>query len=47
LELSLSDLLAFYPNLTWRERAHMTVRWLVCPLRKIAAYVPPRGVILD
>jgi SAM-dependent methyltransferase len=45
--MTLNELLSSYPSLTFFQRAHMTIRWLVCPLRRIAACVPQRGVILD
>lgn len=45
--MTLAELLASYPNLSFRQRAHMSIRWLVCPLRRIAACVPQKGVILD
>ncbi len=45
--MTLNELLACYPTLTLLQRAHMTIRWLVCPLRRIALYVPQKGVIVD
>jgi 2-polyprenyl-3-methyl-5-hydroxy-6-metoxy-1,4-benzoquinol methylase len=45
--MTLNELLSSYPSLTFFQRAHMTIRWVVCPLRRIAACVPQRGVILD
>ncbi|NWF69813.1 MAG: methyltransferase domain-containing protein [Chloroflexi bacterium] len=44
---TLSQALSAYPRLTWRQRTHLRVRWLVCPLQKIASYVPKNGVIVD
>jgi SAM-dependent methyltransferase len=43
----LNDLLAAYPTLTFLQRAHMTIRWLVCPLPRIARFVPHKGVVVD
>ena len=45
--MTLDDLLSQYPSLTFLQRAHMTIRWLVCPLSRIALYVPQKGVVLD
>lgn len=43
----LRALIAAYSSLSWRDRLHMAIRWRVCPLPKIAAYVPDQGVIVD
>ncbi|HVO43977.1 MAG TPA: class I SAM-dependent methyltransferase [Aggregatilineales bacterium] len=45
--IRLSDLLTGYSALSTRDRLHMTIRWRVCPMRRIASYVPERGVIVD
>lgn len=45
--VELSTLLAGYSALTLRDRLHLSVRYLVCPLHKIAAHVPSEGVIVD
>jgi 2-polyprenyl-3-methyl-5-hydroxy-6-metoxy-1,4-benzoquinol methylase len=45
--MTLNEILSSYPSLTFFQRAHMTIRWAVCPLRRIAACVPQKGVILD
>jgi 2-polyprenyl-3-methyl-5-hydroxy-6-metoxy-1,4-benzoquinol methylase len=45
--IQLADLLAAYPGLSFSDRLHMTIRWWVCPMRKIAAYAPQHGVIVD
>jgi 2-polyprenyl-3-methyl-5-hydroxy-6-metoxy-1,4-benzoquinol methylase len=45
--MNLNELLSAYPTLSFLQRAHMTVRWLVCPLKRLMLYVPQRGVILD
>jgi 2-polyprenyl-3-methyl-5-hydroxy-6-metoxy-1,4-benzoquinol methylase len=45
--MRLEELLTAYPSLTLRERAHMAIRWMVCPLQRIAAQVPAKGVVVD
>ena len=40
-------LLSAYSQLNWRDRLHMAIRWRLCPLPAIAAYVPERGVVID
>jgi trans-aconitate methyltransferase len=45
--LHLRDLIAAYPELSWRDRLHMIIRWRVCPMRQIAAHVPDSGTIID
>lgn len=44
---TLQDLIAGYRALSFADRLHMIIRWRVCPLRRIAAYVPEQGVIVD
>ncbi len=36
-----------YLGASWRERLHMTVRVLLCPLERLAPFVPPAGLIVD
>lgn len=43
----LRGLLSYYPTLTTRERAHMIMRWRLCPMRRIVALVPPEGSVID
>ena len=45
--IELRTLLSGYSALTVRDRLHLSVRYLVCPLHKIAAHVPDEGVIVD
>ncbi len=45
--VALRSLIAAYPDLPWRDRAHLAIRWRVCPLPAIARYVPAAGVIVD
>jgi trans-aconitate methyltransferase len=45
--MTLSSLLRAYPSLSPSARAHLALRWAMAPLRRIAALVPPEGVVLD
>jgi 2-polyprenyl-3-methyl-5-hydroxy-6-metoxy-1,4-benzoquinol methylase len=36
-----------YSALTFRDRVHLSIRWLLCPMLRIAEYVPRDGVIVD
>lgn len=42
-----STLLSGYSALTFGDRLHLRIRWLLCPLLRIAEYVPRDGVIVD
>ena len=43
----LAELLGAYSALTVRDRLHLSVRFWVCPLARIAEHVPASGVIVD
>lgn len=43
----LAELLSAYSALTLRDRLHLSVRFWVCPLARIAEHVPAAGVIVD
>src|SRR5690242_3603491 len=45
--VDIRTLLSAYSKLNWRDRLHMLIRWRICPLQAIAAYVPEQGVIVD
>lgn len=45
--LTLQSLLSAYSALSWRDKLHMIVRWRVCPLVRIADYVPRQGLVVD
>ncbi len=44
---ALPELLSAYSALTLRDRLHLSVRFWVCPLPRIAEYVPKSGLIVD
>jgi 2-polyprenyl-3-methyl-5-hydroxy-6-metoxy-1,4-benzoquinol methylase len=46
-QVPLRHLIGAYPNAPLRDRIHMAIRWLVCPLPTVAAYVPAQGTIAD
>ncbi len=43
----LKDLIRAYPTLSWSDYLHMIVRWRVCPLPRIASFVPGEGIVVD
>lgn len=45
--ISLAKVLRSYRHLSVGERAHMVIRWRVCPLNRIASYVPRAGSVID
>jgi len=38
---------ALYANAPWRDRLHVAVRLALCPFERLAAFVPPGGLIVD
>ncbi len=44
---TLQQLIAGYKRLSTGDRLHMIIRWRVCPMRRIATFVPSNGVIVD
>jgi 2-polyprenyl-3-methyl-5-hydroxy-6-metoxy-1,4-benzoquinol methylase len=44
---NLKTLIANYPNLSWRDRLHMIIRWRLCPMQRLAGVVPQQGIIVD
>ena len=36
-----------YPNLTYKEKAYLNIRWRLCPFQKIESLLPEEGVIID
>ncbi len=41
------EVFALYAGLSWWERAHVWLRWKLCPFPAIAAHVPAAGAIAD
>ena len=34
-----------YPNLTYKEKAYLNIRWRLCPFQKIESLLPEEGFL--
>ena len=45
--ITLRDLIAAYPTVSWSDHLHLLIRWHVCPMCQISGHLPSEGLIID